>query len=132
MDVVSGVCWEVSQPGTVGRKGAGQSTTLPPVSCLYRSSGGWEDELEEDHEGKEEESANVPTSRAPRLEGESKEAASSIAAPQMRVLLLPLPHPPTRCIPKARTSPPRFLLLSQGPGPFCLNPFLNLPLLTCS
>ena len=82
--MVSGVCWKMSQPGTVGRRGAGQSTTLPPVSCLYRSSGGWEDELEEGHEEKEEESANVPTtSRAPRLEGESKEAASSIAAPQM-------------------------------------------------
>lgn len=66
----------------MGRRGAGQGTTLPPVSCLYRSSGGWEDELEEGHEGKEEESANVPTtSRAPSLEGESKEAASSITVP---------------------------------------------------
>ncbi|OWK05402.1 hypothetical protein Celaphus_00001895 [Cervus elaphus hippelaphus] len=35
----------------------------------HRSSGGWEDELEEGHEEKEEESANVPTtSWAPRLE----------------------------------------------------------------
>lgn len=66
----------------MGRRGAGQGTTLPPVSCLSRSSGGWEDELEEGHEGKEEESANVPTtSQAPSLEGESKEAASSIAVP---------------------------------------------------
>ncbi|XP_065801725.1 tetratricopeptide repeat protein 24 [Muntiacus reevesi] len=49
----------------------------------HRSSGGWEDELEEGHEEKEEESVNVPTtSRAPRLKGESKEAASSIAFPQ--------------------------------------------------
>lgn len=116
----------------VGRRGPGRSTTLPPVSCLYRSSGGWEDELEEGHEEKEEESANVPmTSWAPRLDGESKEAASSIAFPLMGVLFLPLPHPPTCHISKARTSPPRFLL-SQGPGPFCLNPFLNLPLPPCS
>ncbi|MXQ95938.1 hypothetical protein E5288_WYG015200 [Bos mutus] len=49
--------------GTPARVGRG----TPGVQ--HRSSGGWEDELEEDHEGKEEESANVPTSRAPRLEG---------------------------------------------------------------
>uniref|UniRef100_A0A4W2DDY1 Uncharacterized protein n=1 Tax=Bos indicus x Bos taurus TaxID=30522 RepID=A0A4W2DDY1_BOBOX len=48
--------------GTPARVGRG----TPGVQ--HRSSGGWEDELEEDHEGKEEESANVPTSRAPRLE----------------------------------------------------------------
>ncbi|XP_010801256.1 tetratricopeptide repeat protein 24 isoform X6 [Bos indicus x Bos taurus] len=48
--------------GTPARVGRG----APGVQ--HRSSGGWEDELEEDHEGKEEESANVPTSRAPRLE----------------------------------------------------------------
>ncbi|XP_070640859.1 tetratricopeptide repeat protein 24 isoform X4 [Bos indicus] len=48
--------------GTPARVGRGTS------GVQHRSSGGWEDELEEDHEGKEEESANVPTSRAPRLE----------------------------------------------------------------
>ncbi|XP_068850233.1 tetratricopeptide repeat protein 24 [Capricornis sumatraensis] len=49
--------------GTPARVGRG----TPGVQ--HRSSGGWEDELEEGHEGKEEESANVPTtSRAPRLE----------------------------------------------------------------
>ncbi|XP_069432895.1 tetratricopeptide repeat protein 24 isoform X3 [Ovis canadensis] len=50
--------------GTPARVGRG----TPGVQ--HRSSGGWEDELEEGHEGKEEESANVPTtSRAPSLEG---------------------------------------------------------------
>lgn len=65
-----------------GEEGSWPGYHSAPVSCLYRSSGGWEDELEEGHEGKEEESANVPTtSRAPSLEGESKEAASSITVP---------------------------------------------------
>ncbi|XP_044800164.2 tetratricopeptide repeat protein 24 isoform X6 [Bubalus bubalis] len=55
--------------GTPARVGRG----TPGVQ--QRSSGGWEDELEEGHEGKEEESANVPTtSRAPRLEGPTPKA----------------------------------------------------------
>ncbi|XP_055259030.1 tetratricopeptide repeat protein 24 [Moschus berezovskii] len=50
--------------GTPARVGRG----TPGVQ--HRSSGGWEDELEEGHKEKEEESANVPTtSWAPRLEG---------------------------------------------------------------
>ncbi|KAB0394320.1 hypothetical protein E2I00_000130 [Balaenoptera physalus] len=59
----------VSGRWDLGRRGSGWSATLPPVPCPYRSSNRWEDELEEGHEGKEEESANVlTTSWAPRLE----------------------------------------------------------------
>ncbi|XP_040086190.1 tetratricopeptide repeat protein 24 isoform X2 [Oryx dammah] len=58
--------------GTPARVGRG----TPGVQ--HRSSGGWEDELEEGHEGKEEESANVPTtSQAPRLEGPRPKAQLS-------------------------------------------------------
>uniref|UniRef100_A0A8C9B506 Tetratricopeptide repeat domain 24 n=1 Tax=Phocoena sinus TaxID=42100 RepID=A0A8C9B506_PHOSS len=55
-----GACPVVGTPARVGKGTAG---------VRYRSSDRWEDELEEGHEGKEEESANVlTTSWTPRLE----------------------------------------------------------------